>query len=304
LQSFGIQLGKRRIFMKKILTLTLLIAGALAQAQVGKNPAGSSYFFTIDYPMAGVTDTEATAINASGEIVGRYFTPDGHQHGFTLINGQYQSIDVPGAVSVTDAAWLNDRGDIVGGYNTATVGPAYVLSAGVYITIEYPGASVTTGWGISDGGDVVGTEFNDNFLAAHGYLFRYGYFSTIDVPNAQATWPTGVLDPTTIVGTYYGPDSVDRGFLFYQGKFRTINFPNSTFTWITGINSLGHIVGFYNLSDGIQHGFVWKNGRYITIDVPGATGTEANGIGSQDDVVGRYYTADGHTHGYFLSHVR
>jgi len=290
--------------MKKVLAVTLLVAGALAQAQIGNNAVGSRDFVSFDFPLAGVIDTEATAITPSGMIVGRYFTPDGHQHGFTLTNGQFQSVDVPAAISVTDAAWVNARGDIVGGYNTASISPAYVLSAGVFITIEYPGATVTTGWGISDGGDVVGTAFTDNFLTAHGYLFRYGLFSTIDVPNAQATWPTGVIDPRTIVGTYFGTDSLDHGFLFRRGKFNTIDFPNSTFTWITGINTKGHIVGFYNLSDGIQHGFVLKHGEYISIDIPGATGTEANGIDPQDDVVGRYYTADGHTHGYLLAHIR
>jgi uncharacterized membrane protein len=277
-----------------------------AQAQIGNNQVGTGRldFVSFDFPLAGVIDTEATAITPSGMIVGRYFTPDGHQHGFTLTNGQFQSVDIPGAISVTDAAWVNARGNIVGGYNTASTSPAYVLSAGVFMTIEYPGATVTAGWGISNAGDVVGTEFTNNFFAAHGYLFRHGKFSTIDVPNAQATWPTGVIDARTIVGTYFGADSLFHGFLLQQGKFSAIDFPNSTFTWITGTNPEGHIVGFYNLSDGVQHGFVLKNGKYISIDIPGATGTEANGIDPQDDVVGRYYTADGHTHGYFLAHVQ
>jgi hypothetical protein len=290
--------------MKKAFALTLLVAGAFAQAQIGNNPERSQDFVSFDFPLAGVIDTEATAITPSGMIVGRYFTPDGHQHGFKRSrHGQFQSVDVPDAISVTDCTWVNARGDIVGSYNAASLSPGYVLSAGVFIPIEYPGAAITTGWGISDGGDIVGIEFNDDFFAAHGYLFRYGVFTTIDVPGAQATWPTGVLDPKTIVGTYYGPDNVFHGFLLRKGKFHTIDFPNSTFTWITGINPEGHIVGFYNLSDGMQHGFVLKEGKYISIDIPGATGTEANGIDPQDDVVGRYYTADGHTHAYFLAHV-
>ena len=291
--------------MNRALALTLLFAGAFAQAQIGSNPGRNHDFFSFDFPLAGVIDTEATSITPSGTIVGRYFTPDGHQHGFKRSrSGQFQSIDVPDAVSLTDCAWVNSRGDIVGSYNTTSLSPGYVLSDGVFIPIEFPGATVTTGWAIGDGGDIVGIEFNDNFFAAHGYLFRYGQFTTIDVPNAQATWPTGVLGPKTMVGTYYSQDNVFHGFLFRRGKFHTIDFPNSTVTWITGISPKGHIVGFYNLSDRIQHGLVFRNGRYISIDIPGATGTEANGIDPQDDVVGRYYTSDGHTHAYFLAHVR
>ncbi len=257
-------------------------------------------FASFDFPLLGVTDTEATAITPSGIIVGRYFTPDGQGHGFRLADGHFQSIDVPGATSSTDVAWINSRGDIVGSYNVGSTTYAYVLRSGQLTTIGYPGAQFTFGFGISNAGDVVGTEFTDNFFAAHGYLFRHGTFTLIDVPNAQATWPTMAIDSRRIVGTYFGPDSLFHGFLLREGQFTTIDFPGSTFTWITGINPEGHIVGFYNSPDGNQHGFVLKQGRYISIDIPGATATEANGIDPQDDVVGRYVTPDGGTHGYFL----
>jgi hypothetical protein len=70
-------------------------------------------FTTLDFPSPGVTDTEATALTPSGVIVGRYFTPDGVQHGFVLNEGRFSSLDVPGAHD-TDAAWINAHSDIVG----------------------------------------------------------------------------------------------------------------------------------------------------------------------------------------------
>lgn len=42
--------------------------------------APSEVFRSFDFP--GSTNTQATAITPSGEIVGRYFTADGNQHGF------------------------------------------------------------------------------------------------------------------------------------------------------------------------------------------------------------------------------
>lgn len=260
-------------------------------------------FVSFDFPLAGVTDTEATAITPSGTIVGRYFTPDGRGHGFQLTDGQFHSIDIPGATFSTDVTWINARGDIVGSYDSGGKTHAYVLGRGQLTTIDYPGAQLTLGFGISNAGEVVGTEFTDNFFTAHGYLFRNGAFILIDVPNAQATWPT-MLESRRIVGTYFGPDSLFHGFLLRGGQFTTIDFPNSTFTWITGINPQGDIVGFYNDGAGQQHGFVLRRGSFISIDIPGAIATEANGIDPQDDVVGRYVTADGHTHGYFLARVK
>jgi YVTN family beta-propeller protein len=257
-------------------------------------------FASFDYP--GSSNTQATAITPSGEIVGRYFTADKNRHGFVLRDGVFASVDVPRGGN-TDVTWVNARGDIVGSYDDSRGAHGYVLSGGTFTTIDFASLSPvnTLGFGISNGGDVVGVEFiGSDFLHGHGYLFSRGSFTLVDVPGAVGTFPTMVIDSTRIVGTYFGSDGVFHGFLRQAGNFTTIDFPNSTFTWITGINPEGAIVGFYNSKDGNQHGFVLSDGEFISIDVPDATSSEGNGIDPQGDVVGRYVTPDGNTHGYFL----
>jgi hypothetical protein len=75
---------------------------------------------------------------------------------------------VPGA-SFTDAAWINARGDIVGSYvlEGETQGHGYVLRNGTFATIDLPPGNVnTTGFGISNAGDVVGVGFvGSDFLS-------------------------------------------------------------------------------------------------------------------------------------------
>lgn len=82
-------------------------------------PATKRNFISFDFP--GSTNTQATAITPSGEIVGRYIGTDGQQHGFMFRQGVLKTFDIPGAV-FTDIAWANARGDLVG---------TYVLSEGV-----------------------------------------------------------------------------------------------------------------------------------------------------------------------------
>jgi YVTN family beta-propeller protein len=263
-------------------------------------------FAPFDFP--GSNDTQGTAITASSEIVGRYFSGDGHQHGFILRRGHFTSVDVPSATFSTDVAWVNARGDIVGTFGDSRGTHAYVLSRGVYTTIDFPGSdpanTATLGFGISNAGDVVGVEFvGGDFLHGHGYLFSDGSFTLVDVPGAVGTFPTMVLDGSQMVGTYFGGDSVFHGFLLSGGAFKTIDVPDSTFTWITGISPEGDLIGFYNDQHGNQHGFVRSDGEFISIDVPAATSSEGNGIDPEGDVVGRYVTADGRTHGYFLKRV-
>ena len=262
-------------------------------------------FKSFDFP--GATNTQATAIAPSGLIVGRYNSPDGIQHGFTLRNGVYSSVDGPGA-TFTDVAWVNSRGDLVGSFNDSRGSHAYVLSRGTFKTIDSPIATLPfiAGFGLSNGGDVVGVLFGDNFFQGRGYIFSHNTFTLIDVPGAMGTFPTMALDPNRIVGTYVDSSNQFHGFSLASGKVTTIDVPDATFTWITGINPEGDLVGFYVDQSGMQHGFVQRDGSFTTVDVPvaGANSSESNGIDAEGDIVGRYNSADGKTHGFFLRSQR
>jgi YVTN family beta-propeller protein len=270
---------------------------------VSSGPASNPHvdFKSLDFP--GAINTQATAITPSGLIVGRYSSPDGVQHGFTLRNGVYSSVDGPGA-TFTDVAWVNARGDLVGSFNDSRGSHAYVLSRGSFKTINSPIAALPfiTGFGLSNGGDVVGVLFGDNFLQGRGYMFSNNAFTFIDVPGAMGTFPTMALDRTRIIGTYVDSSNQFHGFSLANSKLTTVDVPDATFTWITGINPEGDLVGFYFDQNGNQHGFVQRDGSFITVDVPvpGANSSEGNGIDAQSDIVGRYNSTDGKTHGFFL----
>ncbi|HEY2548605.1 MAG TPA: hypothetical protein VGI46_21200 [Candidatus Acidoferrum sp.] len=287
-----------RILGVSLLPLATLICIATASFAATLNVSFASF----DFP--GSSNTQATAITPSGEIVGRYFTADGKQHGFVQRDGVFSSVDVPGATVYTDITWINARGEIVGSYGDSRGSHAYVLSpVGTFTTIDFPSSPPvnTVGFGIGNSGDVVGVEsVSGDFAHGHGYLFSGGAFTLVDFPGAMGTYPTMLIDSGRIVGAYLGSDSVTHGFMLSNGTFSTIDFPDSTFTWITGINPEGDVVGFYNSKDGNQHGFVLSDEVFISIDIPGATFTVGNGIDPQGDVVGRYGTPDGNTHGYFL----
>ncbi len=98
---------------------------------------------------------------------------------------------------------------------------------GTFNTIDFPTANPvnTTGFGISNTGDVVGVEFvGSDFFHGHGYLFRHGEFTLIDVPGALGTFPTMIIDSSRIVGTYFDSNFTFHGFLLSKGQFSTIDF--------------------------------------------------------------------------------
>jgi uncharacterized membrane protein len=127
--------------------------------------------------------TNAWGINGLGEIVGGYLGKDGKSHVYRLREGQFTTIDFPGAVDTAlDAGkgGINSRGDIVSSYcvledpNTRKCVDehAFLLSHGEFTTtMDFPGGQVTANFGINSRSDIVGT-YNDANNTAHGFLLK------------------------------------------------------------------------------------------------------------------------------------
>src|SRR5215467_15175537 len=97
----------------------------------------------------------AVAINNLGTVVGRYRLA-GIVHGFIYHNGQYTSLDVPGATG-TWPQGINDQGQIVGTMYDSTGNPhGFSYLAGVFKTIDFPGALFTAVSAINNAGTIVG----------------------------------------------------------------------------------------------------------------------------------------------------
>src|SRR5712664_340423 len=75
-------------------------------------------FTAIDFPGTTAT-TDASAINAGGDIVGSYTGASGSFHGYLLSGGTFTSFDFPGSAQ-TQAIGINNRGQIVGPYSDSS----------------------------------------------------------------------------------------------------------------------------------------------------------------------------------------
>lgn len=263
----------------------------------------------IDGPNA--KETIASAINAHGDIVGRYTDQNDRVHGFLLDrHGRFQTLDNPTpGTTLTVARGINDSGDIVGQYRTADgVRHAYILSKGQYKTLDYPGVPAVTetfAWNINNDGIVVGQIVFAGSGGTHGFILNGSVWSQIDYPQSKQTAASGINSTGEIVGKWTGMDDKEHGFFLKQGRFTSIDVPDSIHTIVDTILDSRTIAGTFTDKNNVHRGFVISKltdtGRFAsvkTVDFPGLT--VVRGINVRGDLVGLYVDVDGKKHGYVI----
>jgi hypothetical protein len=245
------------------------------------------------------TQTFATGINDSGDLVGYYYAENGAIAGYIDIGGVFTTISDPnanGQPGSTFAEGVNDKGEVVGYYNDAIAFPdqykGFAEIGGVYTMISDPnGVSGTEAYGVNNYGTIVGTYTNSSGNT-YGFKDVKGKYTTISVAGASNTWVYGINDKGEMVGAYENSAGDTLGFLDDNGKITTIGAKLAgdgvTDVQATGINDKGEIVG-YCVSDVGDQGFVDIAGKITMIDDPhGNGGSQLFGVNSAGEAVGSY----------------
>jgi len=278
-------------------TLLALVASACAQFT----------FTSIDFP--GGTLTTARGINNHGEIVGAYrVVPP--RHALLIKAAQFIPL-APTTVlgtNYSEAFKSNDRGSVVGqfiGDDGFTHG--FLLSQDVVTTLDFPGASDTYAYGISESGIVVGywdlLDANGNLLAYHGFTWKDDAFTEVDFPGSGDTAVLGINARGDFVGLWDSGVSSPSGHGFVCPRGRQcfsfdVPVAGATATQADDINAHGQIAGAYVDADGLIHAFLIAGTNFTSLDFPGATSSLAWGVNSAGQVVGIYRNADGTPHGF------
>ena len=252
------------------------------------------------WPDGGATtQTFATGINDSGDVVGYYDAENGVVAGFVDVGGAYTTISDPHATNQTFVQGVNDTGEVVGYYNDAVAFPGYyggfAKIGKVYTTIDDPNSTEGTyAYGVNKYGTIVGTY--SNATGKYGFVDHKGKYSTIAVAGASSTWVYGLNDKGERVGgyTFTNAEGVvnEAAFLDDNGKIKEIGASllvgGVTNVVATGINDKGEIVGYY-VNQGLDQGFVDIAGKITTVDDPhGNGGSQLFGVNASGQVVGTY----------------
>ena len=178
---------------------------------------------TLDYP--GASDTYATSINESGNIIGYWDLYDNqgnflYEQGFTYKNGNFTELTYPGSGD-TSAVGNNDFDVVVGIWDTgptATTGSGFVEWLGQFISFQapFPDVAYTQGDGINDFGLIVGQEYTATEYAnelGHGFLSIGPHFTQLNYPGAMETTAWGINLAGQMVGNWYDSNYDAHGWL-------------------------------------------------------------------------------------------
>jgi probable HAF family extracellular repeat protein len=207
---------------------------------------------------SGLTLHGAGAINNNGLIAGICSTDTEKDHIYLLDLSESNSLNhykVPGAYDVTG---INDRGQVIGSYNTpAGSGHGFLLYNGEMTDIFAPDGTNTGIGDINSSGTMVG-GFTKSDYNPHAFYYSDGIYTDINGNNKYST-ARGINDTGDIVGAGY-PDN--RIYFYSNNTINDLNPLIYTTLDITindayEINDKGQILtsGFYN-SDGLGHAFL------------------------------------------------
>ena len=169
-------------------------------------------------------------------------------------------------------------------------------------TIDYPGATATYPYAISDAGVVVGTATGTSgttgFVRAVDGSFSLPIVAPSDTEHFTSAY--GINNRQTIVGdslTLDGTSFRVHGYLLRKDRFTTYDHADVLFTTPTGINNKGDVVGITNDGSNRFRGFIDVNGAVTDFEPDGAL-VEMGSINDRDQVVGTFMDMTG-VRGFF-----
>jgi probable HAF family extracellular repeat protein len=176
---------------------------------------------TVTFPgVPGLPVTWLAGINNAGQIVGGYSEFDETiadtrgVHGFLFDDDEFTQIDFPVPMPrvhkpVTFATDINDKGDIVGGYNDDDefeTRRGYVLRDGAFNKFDVPRSATTDLFGVNNAGEIVG-EYQDSTGLFSFVFSRKRGFQTLALAGNNKRQISFLLareinDSGQIVGSY------------------------------------------------------------------------------------------------------
>jgi probable HAF family extracellular repeat protein len=270
-----------------------------------------------DLGTLGGSNSEADAVNAGGQIVGKAFL-SGNQayHAFLAQNGQMVDLGTLGGTNSEahgiNAHGINADGMVVGTSSLTgdTVEHAFIVKNGAMTDQGTLGGSTSEAIGINDTGQVIGNSWTTGDETQHAFISTNGVMTDLGTLDGNWSEAHGINANGEVVGlaTTYN-EMQQHAFVYRDGHMLDLGTLGGGFSKAEAINGYSQIVGSTTIAlTGEEHAFVTQYGFMIDLNNlidsnSGWTLTEATGINDEGEIVGAGYNATGQYHAYLATPV-
>ncbi|MEN6450687.1 MAG: PEP-CTERM sorting domain-containing protein [Thermoguttaceae bacterium] len=250
---------------------------------------GTQYVVT-DLGTLGGTASQASGINAKGQIVGLSTTAAGPQHAFLFSGGKMTDLGTLGGDSA--ATGVNDNGQVVG-YSATSAGAthAFLYDKGSMNDLQ-PSGGESYAAAINAQGQIVGHRSANGVTSA--FLYSGGTITTLG-SFSGASFATGI-NGAGQVAMYAASAPMSANYHSYLRSGETMTdlgmIDGSWWSLTSAVNAKGQVVGwggsaeFYN-----EHAYLYSNGAMKDLGtLSGCARSQATGINTAAQVVGFSYS--------------
>jgi len=230
----------------------------------------------------------ATAISATGAVVGNYTMPDGSTRAFLWQDGQSTTLAMPGDALQAWATAIGGNGQ-AGGYTDSLQAPQGLIWDSSGNPVKTAGAYVM---GLNTSGDAAGMAIGQDG-AGYAFVTRNGVLTSLGQP-AGGGWSSAnsINASGAAAGTAMNADGGFQAF--------TVG-PDGTVTLLTGLGGAnsygmsigggGAVAGHTQLSTGAMQAVIWNGTVATSLGSLGGANSYGYGINSSGQAVGYSDTA-------------
>jgi probable HAF family extracellular repeat protein len=283
--------------------LVAVTIGIVLVASIGGASAATPTYTMIDLgTLPGGSGGWATAVNESGQVVGRADIAGGYPHAFLWTRDEgivdLGALLPPGMAS--EAVDVNAAGQVVGNFSGQTARMFSWTPADGMTEIPSLGGFNNRVTDVSDAGEVVGySQTSTGELRAFVWNRSHG-MTDLGTLGGRSSSASAVNTAGQVVGWSEVAAGVGHAFLWTRTSgMRDLGTIGGIYSAANAISDAGHVAGSALQSDGSTHPFVWteESGMLdLGMLLPPGRSSSATAVNSDGRVIGPSYEPNGVAH--------
>jgi probable HAF family extracellular repeat protein len=241
-------------------------------------------------PSLGGTNTDARAINGSGQVVGWSQTAGGNYHAFVYSSGSSTDLGTLGG-SGSFAHGINDSGQVAG-YSDLNPFAAHAFrhSSGTMSDLGTLGGTNSYGFAINSSGAVAGSAQTAGGQW-HAFVYQSSTMTDLGTLGGASSNAQAINSSGQVVGSaQHSGNATYEAFIYSGGTMTGLGTLTGDLSIANGINSSGQVVGWAGLlstGGGIKRAFLYSGGTMFNLGgLTGSGDSEATAINSSGLIVG------------------